>query len=450
MISRLLYALEAGVRSLAHHPQIVFALLLVIVLPLAFLYSGNQFLEAGKAYQDRLQKDRVGILHDSFVMLLDATEYDADAISMQLRSVAEINPDITKFRVAKLEKGEIIPIAALSDEILGVPEEEKVLYQNATVRVDESIIFEFFVDGERMWQAFRAISTETGDIYFVMNEFSLAGPDVLLQSRMNVAYLTLGIIYLLVLGIAYWLVRITNYRYLYTKAQQAIETKDLFTNMIAHELRAPLTAIRGYASMITEDTNIDSENKKYASRVHDSSERLLAIVNDLLDVARIQSGKLTIEKKLIDISNIIVAVTEELEPSAQQKHIELVHTGTDNSHTAQIDPKRMHQAITNLVSNAIKYTKEGKIEVAIEEKSKVVEIRVKDTGMGISAEDQQKLFAPFFRVDSSDVSQITGTGLGMWITRQLIELMGASIGVESIKGVGTHIVVSIPNYQVKK
>jgi two-component system sensor histidine kinase EvgS len=81
--------------------------------------------------------------------------------------------------------------------------------------------------------------------------------------------------------------------------------------------------------------------------------------------------------------------------------------------------------------------------VAIEEKPRAFEIRIKDTGMGISAEEQKNLFAPFYRVESNDVSKITGTGLGMWITKELIELMGAKIGVESIKGVGTHVVVTI-------
>jgi signal transduction histidine kinase len=102
------------------------------------------------------------------------------------------------------------------------------------------------------------------------------------------------------------------------------------------------------------------------------------------------------------------------------------------------------------VSNAIKYTQNGAIELSIEEKSAYIEVRVKDTGMGISAEDQKKLFAPFFRVANEDVSKITGTGLGMWITKQLIELMGATIGVESIKGVGTHIVISIPKAHSQK
>jgi signal transduction histidine kinase len=108
------------------------------------------------------------------------------------------------------------------------------------------------------------------------------------------------------------------------------------------------------------------------------------------------------------------------------------------------DGKRLHQALTNLVSNAIKYTNKGTISLSLDDKYAYVEIRVKDTGMGISSDDQKKIFAPFFRVENEDVSKITGTGLGMWITKELIELMGATIGVESIKGVGTHVVITLP------
>lgn len=443
MISRLLYALQSGASYVKNHPHILFALLIVVVLPLAFLYSGDQFLKAGTSFQDRLQKDRIGILQDSFAAIIRISVSNPELIEQELQTIAAQNPDITKFRIARFTGGEVIPVIALNKDIVGVPEEEKVLYQNAMVRPGESIIFQFAVGDERLWQVFRAVEAPDGNTYFIFNELSLASRDALLASKKQSAFVALGVIYIFVLGIAYWLVRITDYRFLYHEAANAVKTKDLFTNMIAHELRAPLTAMRGYASMIDESKSAHDEERKYALRIKESSERLLAIVNDLLDVARIQSGKLATVIEAHDVSPIVVAVAEELGATAQEKKISLTHSGTDTPHTVSIDKKRMHQALTNLVSNALKYTKHGSIEVVVEEKAQHVEIRVKDTGMGISAEDQKQLFAPFFRVENDDVSAITGTGLGMWITRQLIELMDAKIGVESIKGVGTHIVITL-------
>ena len=133
-----------------------------------------------------------------------------------------------------------------------------------------------------------------------------------------------------------------------------------------------------------------------------------------------------------------------MQPAAQEKNISLVADHIAKELFINVDEKRLHQAFTNLVSNSIKYTQAGTISIGMEERSDRVEIRVKDTGMGISAENQKNLFTPFFRVENTVVNQTVGTGLGMWITKQLIELMEGSIGVESIRGVGTHIVVTLP------
>ena len=444
MISRALYAVEQGFAYVRKHPQVLFALLLVIVLPLAFLYSGNQFLEAGKANQEKLQKDRIGMLHDVFASVMQISKFDAALIDEEIDELASLNQDISKFRVVRFDGGEVIPIAALDESVIGVPEDEIVSYQSAAVRLDESIIFEFFVDKVRMWQSFRVVVAPDGTLYVIMTETSQESVDSHLRSNQQSAYFTLALIYLFVLAIAYWHIRVTDYRYLYKKAEAAIKTKDLFTNMIAHELRAPLTAIRGYASMTTESKTATEESKKYAHRIQESAERLITVVNDLLEVARIQSGKLKVSPEEIDLSQMMIKVSDELRSLAEEKHIDLICTGIEEPHPIIADPVRLQQALTNLVSNALKYTTQGTIEMSVENKLGAVELRVKDTGMGISASDQKKLFAPFFRVQSDDVSEITGTGLGMWITRQLIELMGATIGVESIKGVGTHVVVTIP------
>ena len=444
MISRILYAIEGAVAYSKRNPQVYLGLLLIVVIPLIFLYTGQQFLDAGRSNQDRLQKDRVGILHDAFVSLIRGGQVEVEVIQDEIIQIVALNPDITNFKVAVRDANTIVPVAALSTTSIGVPEESISLYQNAAVRFDESVIFEFYKGEDRFWQAFRAFEDPDGSIHFIFTEHSLALTDAVLAQNEQEAYGTLIIIYLFVLGIAYWLIRNTDYRHLYTETQNAIKTKDLFTNMIAHELRAPLTAIRGYASMLEESIENVDENHGRANRIRLSSERLLNIVNDLLEVARIQSGKLSINKAKTDISVVMTAVVDELQVSAKEKSITLQCLGNDVSHLAITDQKRLHQILINLVSNAIKYTKEGVIELSIEGKGESLELRIKDTGMGISAEEQKQLFAPFYRVESNDVSTITGTGLGMWITKQLVELIGATIGVESIKGVGTHIVITIP------
>jgi len=440
MITSLFSLLLKGGMYVKNHPQIVFVLVLVVVFPILFLYTGEQFLEVGKSNQETLQQQRVGLMHDVFASLIKATNFNEEAIAKEFQVLAEINPDISDYKILAYSNNDIVPVIAKNEQDIGVKEEFVDFYKNAAIRTDESLIFETVENGERVWHAYRAV--ESGEsLYFIYTLLSLQAIDDVFKERENTAYLSLVFVYFFIIALAVWHIKLTDYRYLYIAAQKANETKDLFTNMIAHELRAPLTAIRGYASLIEEKS--ESDQKQYASRVRESSERLIAIVNDLLDVARLQSGKLSVTPAPVDIAPIVQAVADELKVSAQEKKIELLLSNKGESFVVLADANRLHQALTNLVSNAIKYTPEGSITLSLEERLGFVELRVKDTGMGISSEDQQKLFAPFFRVSTADVSKITGTGLGMWITKQLIELMGGTVGVESIKGVGTHVVVTL-------
>ncbi len=447
MISGLLFSVQRSFTFIKAHPQIQFALLLIIVLPLAFLYTSNAFLEAGRSNQDKLQRDRIGLLHDSFVVLLEATNFDTAIAQTQLEKIADLNPDITKFRIVEQQQNTFLVRAGLDTTLVGEEEANKALYQTAAVRFDESLIFPFMEDGVRVWQSVRAISTE-GGTYFILTENNFSQIDQYFAEQERTAYVTLGLVYALVLVIAYWHISSVNYRQLYQEAQQAIATKDLFTNLIAHELRAPLTAMKGYASMLQE-SDLSETNRTYAKRIEEAGNRLLTIVNDLLDVARIQSGKLKVDIEETNLEGVSLAVLEELQSSAKAKDLELISEVPSGLMVAA-DPKRLHQVLINIISNAIKYTKTGSITIVAETKIRSIEIRIKDTGMGIGAADREKLFAPFFRVDSTDVSAITGTGLGMWITRQFLELMGGTIAIESIKNVGTHVVITLPLPTVSK
>ena len=442
MIHRILSLLNDGIRYVRQEPQILLTLTLVLVIPFAFWYTARDFKDVGRANQTRLEHDRIGILHDVFVSLIYAADGDSKILQEEIMRIGSQNPDITLFRVAKETVNGIVPIAALDLSAVGITDEADI-YRLAYTHPDESLIVEYFKDDERYEQGVRLVQF-ADETFFIRTEVSRAELDALLRSREIGAYFTLVFVLVIVMALVLRHVFIINYGYLYKEAKRAIQTKDMFTNMIAHELRAPLTAVRGYASMIREKPHVDSDTKAEAKRIEESSERLITIVNDLLDVARIQSGKIAIEKKETDLADIVRSVLDSLRASAEMKHIELKTEGMHGMFVISTDGKRLHQALTNLVSNAIKYTPKGSITVALEQKRDRVELRVKDTGMGIDAEHQRELFAPFFRVQNESVEKITGTGLGMWITKQLIELMGGSIAVESIKGVGTHVVITLP------
>lgn len=443
MIDTIITSFLNGYTYIRKHPQLLTTVFLIVFVPIAFLFSGQQFLEATRENQERLERERVGAIHDVFSALMQTSLFDPIILQREIESLASRNKDITQFKIGKEEDSTIRIVASLDTESIGTVDADTE-YRLSNISPDESLILPFAVNGERFWRSYKRVPGVHGEEYYIYTETSLKHIDTLFSERIMHAYYWLLAILLVVLALIIRHVRLIDYAELYRETKKANEMKDLFTHMIAHELRAPLTAMRGYASMIRELHDVDEETKKYATRIEESAGRLVLIVNDLLDVARMHSGKLSIQNERVNVQKTVVSVLEAMQSSAKEKHIVLTNEGAKNDVFVTADEKRLYQALTNLVSNSIKYTKAGEIQIHLEERADRIEIRVKDTGMGISAHDQKNLFAPFFRVEHIEVDQTVGTGLGMWITKQLIELMHGSIAVESIKGIGTHIVVTLP------
>lgn len=427
------------------HPELWFTLMLVIVVPIAFVLSGQQFLNASRDNQGTLESERIGLLHDLFAVVMRTSGFDKTLMQNELTRLSKINEDISQFMIFQENGPYLTVVASLDVSQLGTVVENPDEYRKANVDPTQSILnLHASEKGVRFWRGVRLVQGIGDDRYYIFTETSLAQSDALFAARVTSAYYWLFALLAIVMYLILRHVRLIDYAYLYSETKKDNQARDLFTTMVAHELRAPLTAIRGYASMIVENKNADSASLNSAQRVMDASERLMLIVTDLIDVTRIHSGKLSVVPVRTDIQKIITSVLNTMQIVAHEKNISVVQEGVTNPVLITIDEKRFHQALTNLVSNSIKYSHVGEIKVSLEERSDRIELRVKDTGMGISAENQKNLFAPFFRVDAPEVNQTVGAGLGMWITKQLIELMNGSIGVESIKGVGTHIVVTLP------
>lgn len=442
MIDYVLIALHNGYAYIRKHPQLLLTILLIAVIPVAFLVSGQQFLNAARTNQESLERERIGTFHDVFVSYIRAVGVSPEAIETEMRSLSTQNTDIQRFSLGRKDAEGIRIIASINADERGMIIGDTALYQTANISPDRTIVSPVVEHTIRYWQAVRLFEVE-GVSYYLFTETSLAHLDALFSERIRTAYYWLFGILAVVLLLVLRHVRLIDYAYLYRETKRANEMKDLFTNMIAHELRAPLTAMRGYASLIIENRTITEDVRTHAERIEQSAGRLVLIVNDLLDVARIHSGKLAIKSERVNVRAVITQVVDAMRMVAKEKHI-AIDASVHSDVYIDGDEKRLYQALTNLVSNAIKYTKAGSIGLTLEERGAYAEIRVKDTGMGMSAENQKQLFAPFFRIENTETEGTVGTGLGMWITKQLVELMKGSIDVESIKGVGTHVVITLP------
>lgn len=222
--------------------------------------------------------------------------------------------------------------------------------------------------------------------------------------------------------------------------------KDEFVFIAAHELRTPVTAIRGYAEMLAEaGGHIPDQAREFVTRLQQSGERLATLVNDLLEVARSQAGRLKVQTSPQDIVAIISATLAELKPLADEKQHTVIFTPSQALPPVLADKDKLQEVMVNLISNAIKYTPAGgRIEIGVKPEEGRVVVWVKDNGIGIAPEDQVKLFQRFFRVESDETRDIQGTGLGLFIVRQIIEHMNGKIWLASAKGQGSTFYFSLP------
>lgn len=255
-------------------------------------------------------------------------------------------------------------------------------------------------------------------------------------------FVTVGIVILLLLVNT----RLFQYTYLFRKLKEVDQMKDDFISVASHELRTPITGIRGYLSMILDGSmgQIPPAVKDSLTLVNQSAERLNGLVEDLLNVSRIEQGRLDLELQPVEPLSVIREVVTELLPMAKEKQLNVSYQTAESLPTLQLNRDRFKQVMVNLVGNGIKYTPQGSVTVQTETRDKRLRIKVADTGLGMSPTDMQRLFTKFYRIRTDQTQEIVGTGLGLWITKQIVEKMNGTIEVESIEGTGSQFIISFP------
>ncbi len=235
-------------------------------------------------------------------------------------------------------------------------------------------------------------------------------------------------------------------------AEAANVAKSQFLANMSHEIRTPMNGILGYVQLL-EESSLTVEEREYLEMIKSSSDSLVSIINDILDTSKMEAGMMRIEKIPFDLKTIVENSVELFRVKANEKELKLkLHYSSDIPEYVVGDPSRIRQIISNLISNAVKFTTQGQISVDVsvikEEESEItVSFKIQDTGIGIGEEDLKKLFLPFSQVDSSTTRKYGGTGLGLSICKRMVELMGGEIGVTSKRGKGSTFFFHIPLYK---
>jgi signal transduction histidine kinase len=230
------------------------------------------------------------------------------------------------------------------------------------------------------------------------------------------------------------------------KAQAADRLKSAFLATMSHELRTPLNSIIGFSGILLQGMvgPLNEEQTKQLGMVRASASHLLSLINDVLDISKIEAGEIQVSHEPFDLPASIRKIEQAVQPLAERKGLDLTVEVASDVGIITSDARRVEQVLLNLLSNAIKFTEQGRVTVTCSTGPGTVITRVTDTGVGIRNEDMDKLFKPFLQIDSGLTRKYEGTGLGLSICKKLVQLLGGDIRVESVWKEGSTFTFSIP------
>ncbi len=228
--------------------------------------------------------------------------------------------------------------------------------------------------------------------------------------------------------------------------EDANQAKDRFLASMSHELRTPLNAIIGFTGtlLMRLPGPLTTDQEQQLRIVQSSSRHLLSLINDILDLARIESGRVELYFELVSVNAVVGDVMDSLLSIANEKGLAMTASVPETDPTATTDRRALHQILVNLANNAIKYTERGSVAISVLTDDRTVTLKVVDSGIGIKAEDQARLFRAFEQLDPSSTRRIEGAGLGLYISYKLASLLGGSLNFASAFGKGSTFTLTLP------
>jgi len=263
------------------------------------------------------------------------------------------------------------------------------------------------------------------------------------QGRLGDSYS--GLVFSILLTLSFLGIIKKNYIQEYERAKMADRLKSSFLANMSHEIRTPLNAIVGFSSLISEPNIAEKDKQKFMDQILSNSDYLLSLIEDIIDVSKIESNQLTVKIRDIDVIPNIRQVVQAFQLAMPaNKNVVVTANLEMTSLIIKIDPIRFEQIIRNLLSNAVKFTDDGLIELGCMKGKEFFTFSVKDTGIGIHVDHQKVIFDRFMKIDNNKQHLYRGTGIGLFLSKQLVEMFGGEIWVESEVGKGSTFYFTIP------
>jgi signal transduction histidine kinase len=250
---------------------------------------------------------------------------------------------------------------------------------------------------------------------------------------------------ILIVGLLFRHFRLVSYVKLLAKQKEVNQTMSDFLSVATHEIKSPISIIKGYLSNVMDGDfgKIDPKINEQLEVAVSQTERLNSLVKDLLNVSRIDQGRIQYDFTAVDTKKVLETIIETYKPVAEAKGLKLIYESNDNLPMVRADIGRVQEVFTNLIDNAIKYTANGSVTISQQVKKGSLITNFRDSGFGMSPEAKQRLFQRFYRIQTEKTQGISGTGLGLWIIKQYITAMNGSIEVETMEGVGSNFIVEL-------
>ncbi len=433
--------------------QIIYAVILIILIPLTIVLNTIWSVKSFKHNIDiELQRQAVliGQLFDASVFKETENLVDLQA---KVQAIGQATEEITTFNILIPEGENFKIISSLEEDKLGTIDDglNNIIawHQNEAIA---TLVTDLNKNDEliRYWEVVSPLRDKDDKKKSLLTlRMSLEPMDNIVKDTLTNSYLVLIVTIFIVILLLILNTRLFEYALLFKKLKEVDKMKDEFISMASHELRTPITTLKGFISMILEGDfgELNKNGQKNLRIMESSANRLNSLVEDLLNVSRIEQKRLPINLKEVNTKEVLESMRDEFELRTKQEGLELKLILEENIPHALADEDKLRQVLINLMGNAVKYTKKGQIELSAKVEKTYLTIAIKDSGIGMSAQDREGLFSKFHRIKNEKTKGITGTGLGLWITKQLVELMNGHIYVDSIENVGTKIYFTLPIFK---